>query len=168
MTLVIPRGGILLRRGLGPWRRPFVPGFARRSQPCPTRRRSAGHDCDLNGLTTCGMRSACCLRGFGSHCGRTLAPTPTWDCAPSLRSPSRAADAPARLVCLLPDTGNLRLGPAVRGLLPEASHLFDDAPFRLVGARQITVTVLDNVRERLPATFQAGLDVPLQVVVAVS
>ncbi|NCC28810.1 MAG: PAS domain-containing protein, partial [Gammaproteobacteria bacterium] len=28
VSLVIPRGGILLPRGLGPWRRPFVPGFA--------------------------------------------------------------------------------------------------------------------------------------------
>jgi hypothetical protein len=59
VSLVIPRGGILLPRGLGPWRRPFVPGFALRSQPCPTPRWSAGHDSALKWLD--GVWDALCI-----------------------------------------------------------------------------------------------------------
>jgi hypothetical protein len=80
----------------GPWRRPFVPG-----SPCGRSRArlpvgSPGTTAPSNGLTACGMRSACCLRGFGlpplRHCGNTLAPAPARDYAPSLRSPWRAAE----------------------------------------------------------------------------
>jgi hypothetical protein len=59
VSLVIPRGGILLPRGLGPWRRPFVPGFALRSQPCPTPRWFAGHDSALKWLD--GVWDALCM-----------------------------------------------------------------------------------------------------------
>ncbi|WP_296812162.1 hypothetical protein, partial [Thiocapsa sp.] len=59
MSLVIPRGGILLPRGLGPWRRPFVPGFALRAQSCPTPRWFAGHDCALKWLD--GVWDALCM-----------------------------------------------------------------------------------------------------------
>ena len=56
-----------------------------------------GTTAPTNGLTGCRVRSAYCLRGFGTpplrHSDNTLAPTPTRDYAPSLRSPWRAAKA---------------------------------------------------------------------------
>ena len=42
----------------------------------------------------------------------------------------------------------IRPRPALQRLLPDASHLFDHPSLRLVGTHQITVAVLDDVRER--------------------
>ena len=59
VSLVIPRGSILLPRGLGPWRQPSSPGFALRSLPYPTPRWSAGHDSALKWLD--GVWDALCM-----------------------------------------------------------------------------------------------------------
>ena len=59
VSLVIPRGSILLPRGLGRWRQPSLPGFALRSLPYPTPRWSAGHDSALKWLD--GVWDALCV-----------------------------------------------------------------------------------------------------------
>ena len=79
----------------------FRPGFALRSLPYPTPRWSAGYDSAhkwLDGISDALCMSPSLASGLAPlrHCGNTLAPTPTQDYRPSLRSPWPAASAFAR------------------------------------------------------------------------
>jgi hypothetical protein len=55
----------------------------------------------------------------------------------------------------LPRLGRVCLGTGILPFGPAVQRLFNNAPLGLIGARQISVAVGDDIRKRLHTTFQA-------------